>query len=223
MKHRKIGLVVVVVATAALMAMVGASSAMAENTSLCVTNPGTPFECTPAANQWASGTVLKGATGTTPEDARLATNIKGANVECMSSVEGHTTAATGNPLAGVITALNWTECHIEGEPTNTCTVASVHLPYNSAISWTAMNKGTLTATTGTGGKPGATVVCGAVINCEFLKENAVLEAEGGVAGVAFAKANAIALTIGAGTKCPTTATWTAKYILTSPTPVFITK
>jgi hypothetical protein len=88
MKHWKIGLVVA--AMAALMAMVGASSAMAENTSLCTTNPGTPFECA-AASQYASGTVLKGATGATLEVAKLATNIKGANVECMSSVEGHTT------------------------------------------------------------------------------------------------------------------------------------
>jgi hypothetical protein len=213
MKHLKIGLVIA--AMAAMMATIGAGSASA-TTALCA------HEEAVCAAPLASGTVFKGATGATPENALLSTNL--ANFECMSSVEGHTNEATGaTALNGEVTALNWSECHIAGAPTQTCTVASVHLPYAANINRTGEGTGTFTATTGTGGKPGVTFLCGPLISCEFLKENASLEAQGGVAGTAFAKANAISLTIGSGSKCPTKATWTAKYFLSSPSAAFISQ
>jgi hypothetical protein len=207
------------VAVAALTALVGATGAQAAGGPASLCKESTSAAC-PAAKQYPSGTVLAGETksGTATwsnvtEGAKLATNL--GNVICDSSVTGHTTEATNatSGLAGVITALTFTNCTLAG---NTCTVSTVHLPYHSEILTEGVTgKGTLVATSGGTGNPGATVVCGELINCTYTIASAKLPVTGGAPMVANAKAENIALGKEGG-KCTETAKWTATYLLTSP-------
>jgi hypothetical protein len=208
------------VAATALMALVGASSAMA--TQLCKVNES---PCS-KANMYETGTVLAGETksgtatwGGVTEAAKLATNL--GNVLCDSSVEGKTTATETTPLPGEVTSLKFTACSITvGGETTACSVGggtgnANFLPYTSNIVATGGGNGTLNVTAGTLGNPGATVVCGAIINCTFSKVPVALPVTGGAPMVANALANEIALER-AGGKCPSSSKWTARYFLTLP-------
>lgn len=221
-----------VAAAMAVMAMAGVSSALATNsTSLCKVNE----DVCKAANQYPKGTVISGTTGSThtsPEEwAQLTTKL--GNVHCNSTVSGTTTSANGTEPAGIgiageITALNWTLCRF-GNPTTgeKCTVTTKNLPYTGVFTNTATNKGTLTVSPPAGKKLGAFVECGEIINCLYTVTGSVtLAAEGGVsgmaagAGVGFIEANKITLVGEEGKACPT-ATWDAKYLLESPSPVYL--
>ncbi len=194
------------VAAAALMALVGPSSALATgSTALCKANE------TPCAtgNLYPSGTVIKGVTAAGGK-ALLTTKASGT-LQCDSSFEAHTTATTANPLPVDITALTWTNCDL-GSP---CTVTSVNLPYSADLTDTSPPPADLTIT----GNPGATIVCGAIINCTYTASSPVLKVTGGEAGVAKAVAEKVALT-GVGKACPNS-TWDATYFLTSPNPVWV--
>lgn len=210
-----------VVAVTALMALGGTSSAFAANTKLCKENVTT---C-PTAQIYPSGTVLKGETKTTPtytetKAAELVTNL--GTVLCDSTVEGKTTAKEGAPLPGEITALTFTNCSITvSGQTTSCTVTTLHLPYPSSITATGSGNGTLTAEKASPNSPGATVVCGSVINCTFEKTPVTLNVFGGEAMVARAEANAISLGH-TGATCPLSAKLTGNWLLKEPSPVFAT-
>jgi hypothetical protein len=206
-----------VVAVAALMALFGAAGAQAVvgPTSLCHEK-----SASACANQYPSGTVLEGETksgGTTwggeTVGAKLATNL--GNVICDSKVVGHTNEATNAAgLKGEITSLTFTNCTLG---TQACTVTSVNTNYSSEILTEGVEgNGTLVARAHSGGgNPGATVVCGEIINCTYTVAEAKLPVTGGAPMVANAKAENITLGKSGG-KCTETAKWTATYYLTSP-------
>jgi hypothetical protein len=219
MKHLKVlGLAMVV--GAALMAIVGVSSASAlENSTLCKTNTAT---C-PAAEQYGAGTVISGATAS---GANATLTTKTWSIQCASTVLGATSGSatvTEGPVAGSITSLGWSGCTVIGSsPVQNCTVSSVNLPYNAGVQTEGLQgSGSLTAAAHSGGgNPGATLVCGEMLNCTYTTASAKLAGTGGAAGTANVVASKIALT-GSGSKCPAGATWSAKYVLSSPSTVWV--
>jgi hypothetical protein len=211
-KLKTIGLAVL--AVAAITALAGAASAQA-TTTLCKKAEAT---CA-AANQYAVGTVLKWATsGAT---ATLTGPKAIGNFTCESSVTGHSTgsaATTTGALPGEVTALTWTNCvHNRGTAEEVkCSVSTVHLPYNSAITSSGSGNGNGTLTiTAKSGNPGFTMNCPGVVECEYTTASASLAGTGGVAGTAQVVAEKVALT-GSGGKCPVS-TLDVVYKLSEPT------
>jgi hypothetical protein len=207
MKYLKM-LGVAAIAALGLMAF-GAGSASA--TELCSTNTS---PCT--GTKYNSGTAVTSQlkSGT---QATLTTNI--TNVHCKkSTVAGSTTSSGGKGLAvtGTITNLTFTECATTGG--TACTVTTLNKPYAASIVATGGGNGTLQVTSGGSGNPGATVVCGFLINCTFSTASAVLGVTGG--NPAIAKANGIALARQGGL-CPSQSLWDAEYEATSPKPLFV--
>jgi len=179
------------IAAAAFMAFLGAGTASA--TQLC-TDSGEV--CTEY-----SGTI----TGTST-NATLATNL--ANVECSDSATTIVAnSSTGAPILGEVTGLEFTGCRTEVGLVP-CTVTVKNLPYGGSVEGK-----TLTVTDPVGA--GAKVVCGTVLSCEFLTKSASLSITNGSPTVAVAKE--VQLSHETGAICPSTATWSATYSVTSPT------
>jgi hypothetical protein len=205
------------VAALSLVAFIGTSAASAANTTLCNTasNP-----C-PAANQYASGTTLNAAlqTGT---NAVLTTSggLFNPTVTCTAStVRVVTSAQTGNPLPGSVTALTFTGC-TSANPTGTCTVTVNNLPYTGNINYTAPGNGSMTVNS-----PNVTVACSGLPTCSYTAASATGTVTGGnPATVAF---TSVPLSVAGGFGCPTGASWTATYRLVasgspaSPTAVWV--
>ncbi len=219
MNHLKI-LGLAVIAAAALTAFVGVGSASA--TALCKEGNMATNVC-PSGQSFPSGTVIKAKTGGT-RTAKLVTNL--SNIICDSEAQGKTTSAAtpgAAPLPGEITALSFTNCIVEGTAQG-CTVATNAPPYAASIVWTASTVGNFIVTQKAGGnKPGATVVCGTVINCEFSVAEANLAASSTEAGVGSLVAAGIELAVGTGGKCPKSAKWSAIYGVTEPSAKFTMK
>jgi len=205
MKHLKmIGLAVV--AALAIMAVAGAAGASAKSI-LCSTNT---HPCT--GTKYGAGTKLTSTlkTGTV---ATLTTSI--GNVVCKkSTVSGATTNGEGH---GEISGLTFTECALGG---TACTVSAVNLNYTAtAIAGATTGNGTLTISPkGAQGAPGASVVCGAFINCTFQSSDLVLDVTGGNPAVIVASSEALTRS---GGFCPSTSLWDAEYEVTSPKPLFL--
>ena len=197
MKHVKM-LGLAIVAALALTAVVGAGTASA--TVICSTNP--------CGTHYASGTTISGSSN----HAVLTTNID--TVTCTSSGFSGKTTTTGGAnetVKGTISSLTFSGCtNKEGEK---CNVSSVNTPYNAEVHASGKGNGTLTVFNG-----GAFVDCGSFINCTFTAATASLSVTGGTP--ATAKANGISLS-SSGFLCPSTATWTATYTVTSPKSLFV--
>ena len=158
-------------AAVAVMAFVGASSAMAvtelEEVVLCNQNTS---PC-PAGHDFASGTVLHGElkTGT---KALLLSSIP---IECLSST---TLGTTTSLLAhGEITALTFSNCKT-GTGVS-CTVTTEHLNYLVKGELNAAHNGyeVLVTALGANGQPQAHVLCGTVVDCKYGESNVLLTAE----------------------------------------------
>jgi hypothetical protein len=208
MKHLKL-LGMAIVAVAAMTAFLGAGSASATVLCKTATSP-----CT--GGTYGSGTAINASlkSGTAAE---LTTSL-GTVVCNKSGTNGKTTSAGGGAgvaVTGTLEALTFEECKLG---TTSCTVASVHKPYNAKIAWTSGSNGNLEVGTSGAGNPGATVKCGIFINCEFTTASAVLGVTGGTP--ALAEANNISLSRSGGI-CPSTSTWKAVYSVTTPSPLFI--
>jgi hypothetical protein len=201
------------VAALAVMALVGAASASAAETTLCKTEHANSV-C-PQAEHYNSGTSI---TGTNSGNAVLTTSGGFINptVTCTkSTVGGKTTATGGNPLTGSITTFTFTGCSWSG---GSCTVTSVNTPYSAGIEWTSGQDGTFTAGSSGKGEPGASVTCeGIALTCTYTKEVS-LEAEGGKPAKIYAKNESLKISGGFG--CPTEAHWTATYTV-SPSPLYV--
>lgn len=197
-------------AAMALTAMAGVGIASANTTILCSTNTS---PCT--GTQYGTGTTLHG----TSTNALLTNSI--SNVTCTDSTFHATitgTTATGTPT-GTISTLSFSSCHNTfGE---TCTAESKNLPWHGVITTEGTKSngnGFLTATSGGTGNPGATVICGSLINCTFSTASAKLKVVGG--SPAKAKAEGIALERTGGF-CPSTSNWDAEYSLSEPSSLFV--
>jgi hypothetical protein len=221
MRHLKmIGLAVVV--TSALLALISTAGAAAANTVLCQEN----VETCPAGKTYASGTLLHFETksgGVTwsnvTEAAQWVTNL--GTIKCDSTIAGQTTAMSGAPLPAKVTSWTFSTCGITLEGVEQeCLIGggtgnANNLPYTANFVATSGGNGTLNITAGTGGNPGVTVVCGAIINCTFSRVPIAFSFTGGAPMVANLEANAIAFAT-AGVKCPSTVKFTAKYFMTLP-------
>ena len=180
-------------AAAAFMAFLGAGTASA--TQLC-TDAEKSNECTEY-----SGKII--GTSTNPT---LATNL--ANVVCEDSQTTiFAASSTGAPILGEVSELTFSGCHTE-VTIIPCTVTVKNLPYS-----TSLEAKTLTVQDEVGA--GAKVVCGTVLSCEFLTKSASLAITNGEPTVAVAKE--VGLSHESGAICPSTATWSATYSISSPT------
>jgi len=195
------------IAAAAVMAFVGAGTASA-TTVICATGPEESV-----CGAGAGKAEYSGAITATSTNATLATNL--SNVICShSETTLNPSSSTGEPITGTVSALSFTGCKTEG--TNiACTVTVRNLTYNASLKGTIGGKAgvsTLTVTDALGA--GAKVVCGAVIECEFLTNEADLPVTNG--SPTTATATNIVLSHETGIACPETATWSATYAVTSP-------
>jgi hypothetical protein len=200
------------VAAMALAAFVGAGTASA--TELCSTNTS---PCT--GTMYPAGTKI---------ESKLKAGTKAVltnpitNVTCTGSGVGGATSTTGSStetVKGSITAFSFTGC--SDTFGDTCTVTTLNLPYNAEIHTTeekANGNGKLTVRSSGKGNPGATVVCGAFINCTFTTALATLHVDGG--NPALATALGIPL-LRTGGLCPKEANWDAEYEVTTPKPLFV--
>jgi hypothetical protein len=202
------------IAVVAAMAFIGAGTASAVTACKVNTNP-----C-PAGSEWTAGTAVKAelVAGTVAELVAEGT----PSVNCsVSKSEGKSTATSGSPLPGEITNLTFEKCATVGGLVP-CTVTTVNLPYSAEI--TANEKvqgnGFLTVKSSGKGNPGAAVVCGTVLNCTFTTAAAKLSITGGTSPKLDAEAIVLERS---GSLCPTKATWTAHYLVTTPNPAWIEK
>jgi hypothetical protein len=135
-----------------------------------------------------------------------------ANVKCTTSAaEGKTTAESGEPLPGEITALSFSGCKTEAGLT--CTVTTEKLPYAASVKATGEGNGTLAVKGGH-----VKVKCGFVLDCAFGTEP--LQAKGGAPAKVIAKEVALS---GEGAICPEIAKWSATYTVTAPNPAYAVK
>jgi hypothetical protein len=196
MKHLKM-IAVAAVAVGALMAMAGASSAFAANsTALCKvgTNP-----C-PAASVVGSGEAVSASS----TNALLEDSI--VNVTCKkSATELHVSGTTAAPETGTANSLSFSEC--ETTSGTACTVTTQGFPANGTVEVGTAPNGTLTVNKTGSASPGAHVTCGIFINCTFSTPSASLALTGGSPLKAVAK---VTLEREGGI-CPKTATWNATY------------
>lgn len=213
MKHAKI-IGLAAIAVLAVTAFVGVASASAASTELCSTNTA-PCSGTKYLSGTSVSAKLKGTSV-----AKLETNL--VTVTCTASTVGGKTTSSGGAgaVTGQISSLTFGGTCKTGGGT-TCEVTVLHLatPYNASIEATGGGNGAMTVTTGSSGKPGATVHCGSFINCSFETASAALTVTGG--NPAVAKAEGIELEHSNGAFCPAEAFWTAEYEVTAPKPLFV--
>jgi len=197
-----------VIAVAALMAFVGASSAMAtplEEVVVCKEN----VSPCPTGKSLGSGTVLHGEL----EAGTKALLLANPEILCESSTTLGTLTSPTSLAHGEITALTFGTCHTGGPTPVNCTVTVQHLNYLVKGELKSSDTGyeVLVTELGTNGKPQAKVVCGTLVECEYGAPNVLLEAE--------AKAGDTVLSVlqeleGKGPLCGTIAKpiWHAKYL-----------
>jgi hypothetical protein len=197
------------IAAIAAMAFLGAGTASA--TRLCKTAAGAGT----CGSIYGAGTKISASS----TEATLVTSL-GTVVCKKSTVGGKTTTAGGGagvPVAGTVESLTFSECKLGS---TSCTATAVHLNYTATVAWTSGNNGTFTVGKGTGGAPGAHVVCGSFIDCTFTGEGIQLDVDGGEPALVLAKEEVLAKEAG-GFFCPSSSTWTATYTVTAPNPLFI--
>lgn len=203
MKHMKM-LGLCLVGVMALMALVGAGTASA--TKLCSENK-TPC---PAGSTIASGTALKGQLRPGTE-AVFVTSL--LTVKCTeSTIEGKTTSAGGGAgvnVKGEISSVTWKNCK---SGSTSCTTTPLGLPWLSELSGASGN-GTMTAT-----KAAGKFTC--TVTCEYEAASAATSVTGG--NPAIVKANSVSFKKKGGSfLCPSTATWSSEYEITTPKPLFV--
>jgi hypothetical protein len=199
------GLAAVVAAVA--MALIGAGSASA--TVLCKENK------SPCGSAYPVPTSISASlkAGTT---AKLVSSL--GTVECSVSTSSGETTTAGTPLLGTIKTLTFSSC-VLGK--TACTVTSEDLPFKASISASGGGNGSMTVSDSGKGEPRAFVKCGSAIECIFGQTSATLTAIGS-STAPLLKAEAIELKIkkNEGFICPSSAKWTAEYVV-SPAPLFV--
>jgi hypothetical protein len=206
MKYLKmIGLTAVAAVVA--MAFVGASSASA--TALCATN------ALPCPSPLPSGTAIK-AELKEPNEAVLTSGF--AVVKCKTSViEGKTTSAGGAGVAvlGTISSVTWSNCTCNLGGTVVATAEG--LPWSTEVNWTT---GTMNGVMSTS-NPKGSFTCGGE-KCIYSTTTANTTVLGGSPAVVDAEVPLTRAT-GSGLLCSASATWAAKYTVTSPAALWISE
>lgn len=203
-------------------ALAGVSSAYAvEFTGLCNEAPTEDVYC--PGEYHPEGTEILASSEVT-----ISSNLISFEVTCESTVEGVTLAERGEPLlAAEVTNLTFDLCTRTGG--GECIVTPIALPYQASFlaNEEALGDGTMFVY-GTGSPPAVTLSsCGIGSGCTLaVAENDELIEEGGVnlARVAVAGGSPATLTANAvelnGGICGT-ATWSATYTVSAPTPLFV--
>jgi hypothetical protein len=194
----------------ALLSCLGASPALAVQTTLCKVGE---EECA-AGNRYENGENLNA------KWAGWELNTTLGVVDCLESeLKGKTNAKSGEPLQTEITSMSAKQCTF-GPNKNPCTVTVVNLPYSASLGWIALTLDGQWRWKSSGkGAPGFTVVCGAIIECSFTVAEPILEIFGGnPAGVVASK---IAMAAEKGLMCPAATTWTAAWNFAEPKPLFV--
>ena len=198
-----------VMAAAALMAFVGASSASA--TVLCKTTP-TAHTC-PEGWAYGKGTVVH-AVLVKETKAVLSAGITD---ECEESTVQGTTANEGSAsetVKGAIEVLTFAKC--------TCAVTEITANGSLEIHFETTTAGAPAGTlTGSGTK--SRVVCGG-IECKYGTEATdigTLDEPASGTSHAILTAEASLIKEGGSFLCPGTAKWTAQYTVTSPVPLYV--
>jgi hypothetical protein len=193
-----------------LLAGIAATPAAAVETTLCQQ---AEEQC---ANRYQKGQALE-ATVITWE---LENSI--GPVTCgQSTVKGKTTAESGEPLPGEITAQELAKCSITvgGKVTACGGSTSVNLPYSSSLAWKAFSlDGQWRWKSSGAGNPGFRLECGAVMNCTFTATEPIAELFGGNPAAFGVKKIGMARTGGI---CPTSSNWSAAWSFTNPVPLYV--
>jgi len=192
------------IAAAAVMAFVGATSAMAitelEEVVLCNEN----VSPCPAGHDFAAGTVLHGEL----KSATKAVLLSSIQIECSSST---TLGTTTSLLAhGEITALTFSNCKTSTGVTCTVTVEHLNFLVNGELN--ATHSGYEAVVTGiSNGQPQAQVVCGTVVECKYGETSVLLTAEPEAGDTVLSVLQELT---GVGPLCGTIAhpVWHAKYL-----------
>jgi hypothetical protein len=196
----------------ALAAFLGASPAVAVETTLCKVGE----EKCAAGNRYANGQTLKAKWA----GWELNTNL--GVVDCLESeLKGKTNALSGEPLPTEITEMSAKECSIPNlNPPQACAVTSVNLPYSGSLAWIAATLDGQWRWKSSGkGDPGFTVKCGVVISCTFTVTEPILEILGGNPAGVFGSEIRMAGFVGV--ICPATASWTPAWTFAEPKPLFV--
>jgi hypothetical protein len=195
----------VVVAALAFTAIAGATSAIASKTVLCKASGTYCSE----ANTYASGTTLKA----TSSNVKIETDI--GTVSCSeSTLEGKTSAASGEPLAAEISSWSVGGCKTNGSCQSS---AAEHLPASGSIAHSSGSNGTLSLK-GSGGEVGWYFKkCGTNFSCH-LNFEPTLSATGG--NPATLSVNQSMKSNG-GLVCPSASTFTATFTVSSPQPLYV--
>jgi hypothetical protein len=195
------------IAAVAAMAIIGVGTASA--TKLCKVNQATCTE----ENTYLSGTEVKGASEGNAKLVGL--NSKGETeltVECASTTTVTTSAESGSPLPGKVTALTFTGCN------NSCSVKVNGLPYEAQLAVGTVPNGTLTVKNGS-----ATLTCAfGFVKCKVGAKELKLTVDGGNPAKVLAVNAVMELEVQEAGTCPAKADWNATYKATSPTNVFVT-
>lgn len=200
MRTTRLPYFLVAVAVAAVLLAVPSSSSA---TVLCQAKA---YAC-PTVGTYAEETAFSGTLEAGGE-ASFETNL--GTIKCKESIlEGETLEEEGEPLAGKVTALEFTLCDV-GE--TSCTLTTEKTPYGAQVAYTNEGNGTLTI--GSKEKPvKLTVKCGLLLNCTYSSTPALTATGGDPMAVAGA---AIALKAESGTMCPEKTTLTVTYALQNP-------
>jgi hypothetical protein len=189
----------------------GVFTASASATALCEV---TGAVC-PEGKPYPSNTTVKG-TRKAPVNVILNTNI--ATMECTASSWAAETVADQNGELSTGGVSTWTfgGCSQVAPFVPGCTPAATGLPYALGAIATTPGNGTLVFAPGLGSLA-MKVACG-LIECTFTFNELPLKVTG--AATATASLSTTEMTF-AGPKCPKTATLSAEYEITAPTPLFI--
>lgn len=204
MKHLK-ALGLAAFATAILVMSIGAATASA--TEFCSTNTS---PCT--GTMYGSGTKFAGKSVGV---ATLTNSI--TNVTCENAEMGGEMTSTGGsgstPISGKVTSATWTG-NCKTATGTACTITVLNLPWSLTGEKAGVeNEFNVTVA----GNPGVTVKCGFLINCTFKQTSLTLSGESGSPAYVVATAEGLNQE---GGFCPKTASYDAKYELTTPNPLF---
>jgi len=189
------------VAAAAVMAFVGATSASAITELEEVVNCKVKTDPCPAGSTWGANTILDGEA----TDPVLLSSL--GTILCASSATGGTqTTALAH---GTIESLSFTTCTL-GK--TSCTVSPEHLNYLVLVLLdTAMDGGYhAVVSSGGGGNPQAHVVCGSLVDCTFGAAEVLFSVELMEHDTLWIVNQALSRTGGI---CPSTSTWQATYLV----------
>lgn len=173
---RAIGLIAV--AAAAMMALVGTSSAMAESTQVCTTHQfPCPTSITSDTLHLRSGEILL-LHGLSSDGSQV-------NILCLSSLMQVDYGALGRPQA--VTILSWTagSCGTEGSggSHSNCTVTVLGLPYSATLLKLTLNTGHLEITDADARVHKKCTVFGFIkIECEYSYSGFSFAADGALEG-----------------------------------------